>query len=178
MRADALPVHFRVGLLDRFGNSILVRRLEELPKMSFKRMDFPEEHLCEVTFVNADENLLNVSTSAVTVAGAYAVTIDGKQIGDVINVNAGPPCANRCKVLGKESLQTENGRVVVRIELKDTFDNLVEPSKKMKDDLQVTVLRGEAELSETSSYKRVETNCLTCSFSFTDPSLYTLKVCA
>ena len=178
MRVDALPVHFRVGLLDRFGNSILVRRLEELPKMSFKRMDFPQEHLCEVTVVNADENMLNVSTSAVTVAGAYAVTIDGKQIGDVINVNAGPPCASRCKVLGKESLQTENGRVVIRIELKDTFDNLVEPSKKMKDDLQVTVLRGEAELSKTSSYIRVETNCLTCSFSFTDPSLYTLKVCA
>ena len=80
-------------LLDSFGNSVPVRQLEELPKMSFsrRRAKGNNKQHCDVTAPEADDNILDVSFAAITVAGDYVLTLDGEQIGDVITVDASPP---------------------------------------------------------------------------------------
>ena len=176
IRADSLPVTFKVRLLDKFGNSIPARYLKVLPKISWSRSDNEDQQIpCDVTVLNPDDNALHASTAAVTIAGEYVVTLDGKQIGDVVTVRPGPPCASRCTVLGNTSMNTTNRTSVVRVQLRDRFNNLVSPSKQMKTDLEVAIeIAGVRQ--DVKSTVEVANSCLTCSFVFDHSSLYTLKV--
>jgi len=166
-----------VRLLDKFGNSIPARYLKELPKISWSQRCNRDQGIpCDVTVHNSDDNTLHASsTAAVTIAGEYVVTLDGKQIGDMITVRPGPPCASRCRVLGNTSINTTNRTTVVRIQLRDRFNNLVPPSKQMKTDLEVTVERDGVGHYAKPTVEAVN-NCLTCSFVFDHSSSYTLKV--
>jgi len=91
--SDVSTGHIRVRLLDSFGNSVPVRQLEELPKMSFSRCraEGNNKQHCDVTAPDADDNILDLSFAAITVAGDYVLTLDGKQIGDVVTVDVCPP---------------------------------------------------------------------------------------
>ena len=178
MRAELMPVLFRVRLLDNYGNGVSVRQLDELPKISLLQCTGGENHEspCEVTVPTADENLLNVSTAAITVAGTYFVTLDDREVGCFFSVAAGPPCARRCRVLGNTRILTQDRTVVVRVQIRDKFDNLVKHQWQAKNDLQVTVLRDEAAWPQMQHSTDWETDCLACTFSFVQPSRYTLKV--
>ena len=184
MRVELMPVHFRVRLRDRYGNDVPVRQLDELPKISLLRCTEGENHELhrDVTIPTADENVLNVSTAALTVAGSYFVTLNGMQvhskfsIRSELSVDAGPPCARRCRVLGNTGIRTQDRTVVVRVQLRDRFDNLVKHQRQVKNDLQVTVLREEAAWPQMHYSTDWKYDCLACTFSFVQPSRYTLKV--
>ena len=179
MRVELMPVHFRVRLLDSYGNDVPVRHLDELPEISLLRCTGGENHEshCDVTVPTADENVLNVSTAAITVAGTYFVRLDGSKVGNFdFSVAAEPPCARRCRVLGNTDIRTQDRTVIVRVQMRDRFDNLVKHQSQVKHDLQVTVLRDEAPWPQMKHSTDWETDCLACTFSFVQPSHYTLKV--